>query len=166
MGLFNGNDLTVNISFWQSILTNWPLTNEVTLPTSGHDRFNCWWRFSVSSLVPLTYFQLKVPYYFLLASGLKYFPPNTSEKFTSSIGHKSLNNWLLNDILSTPLACSYEIWTRERKKIRHLEATLFKFKNRTILTRGRFLIYVYCIRSSAVHEPLSLCSSYTDYRNQ
>jgi hypothetical protein len=66
--------------------------------------------------VPLTYFQLKVPYYFLLASGLKLWPFNISEKFISSIGYKSFNNCLLNDILSTPPACSYVIWTRERKK--------------------------------------------------
>ncbi len=82
-------------------------------PQPRHDQFNCWWRFPVSSLVPLTYFQLNVLYYFLLASGLKYLPP--SEKLISSIGYKS-NNCLLNETLSTPPTCSYVIWTRERKK--------------------------------------------------
>ncbi len=85
-------------------------------PQPRHGQFNSWWRLPVSSLVTLTYFQLKVPYYFLLASGLKYLPPNISEKFISSIGYKSFNNCFLNDILSTPPACSHVIWTRERKK--------------------------------------------------
>ena len=87
-----------------------------SIPQPRHGQFDCWWRFPVSSLVPLTYFQLKVPYYFLLASGFKYLPSNISEKFISSIGYKSFNNCLLNDTLSTPPACSYVIWTRERKK--------------------------------------------------
>ncbi len=85
-------------------------------PQHRNGQFNCWWRFPVFSLVPFTNFQLKVPYYFLLASGLKYLPPNISEKFISSIGYKSFNNCLSKGTLSTPPACSYAIWTRERKK--------------------------------------------------
>ncbi len=87
-------------------------------PQPRHGQFNCWWRFPVFSLVPLTYFHLKVPYYFLLASGLQYLPPNISEKVISVIGYKSFNNCLLNYTLATtnPPACSYVIWTWERKK--------------------------------------------------
>ncbi len=86
-------------------------------PQHRDGQFNCWWRFPVFSLLPFTNFQLKVPYYFLLASGIKYLPPNISEKFISSIGYKSFNNCLSKGTLSTPPACSYAIWTRERKKV-------------------------------------------------
>jgi hypothetical protein len=85
-------------------------------PQPRHGQFHCWWRFPVFSQVPFTNFQLKVPYYFLQASGLTYLPPNISEKFISSIVYKSTNNCLLNDTLSTPPVCSYVIWTPERKK--------------------------------------------------
>ncbi len=117
-------------------IANIQLITSTSLPR--HDQFHCWWRFPVFHWLIFNWKLLTIFYWPLVFS---YLPPNTSEKSTSSIGSKSFNNCLLNDTLSSRMQlCAGQ---KERGKSDIWKLRYPYFKNRIILTRGRFF-WVYC----------------------